>query len=155
MDIRSLGAGSAAAASSTPSRFYRIGYAVGYPIGLLCRPLVWCLWLLIAVPLAALRRLRAVPGRSAADPDKETPPQGWTVHGVSASGKSVARPSPACFVVEPLPRMGHIGGSICAYCLHPVPEGETVWMHAASGTVMHVRCRERELKARRATLRGD
>lgn len=96
--------------------------------------------------------LITTPGRSAADPDKETPPAGWTVHGTSTSGKSVAKPTPppACFVVEPLPQRPHrLGGSICAYCLHVIPDGETVWMKADTGEVWHVRCRDR-----RATIRG-
>lgn len=71
-------------------------------------------------------------GRSAADPDKETPPPGWTVTGTTASGKSTARPkpSPACFAVEPLPVMPPEPPIICAACGGAVGDTETVMVRA-------------------------
>ena len=119
------------------------------------------IWFLVGVIVTfgalivhGLRLLRRA-GRSAADPDKETPLNGWNVNGTTTSGKTVAKPkpSPACFVVEPLaPMQPRIGGYICVHCLHPIPDGETVWMHAPTGEVWHVRCRERYAKDRRTTL---
>ena len=50
------------------------------------------------------------------------------------------------------PMQPRIGGYICVHCLHPIPDGETVWMHAPTGEVWHVRCRERYAKDRRTTL---
>lgn len=65
-------------------------------------------------------------GRSAADPDKETPPPGWA--------DTITLEPPASF-----PR------DCCDWCGDRIPHRETVWMEAASGRVLHVRCREREL----------
>lgn len=74
--------------------------------------------------------------RSAADPDKETPPAGWI-------------PFPP---VPPAPPIPGRSGPVCVECLHVIPDGETVWMHAPTGEVWHVRCRERYMKERRTTL---
>jgi hypothetical protein len=109
---------------------FRIGHAIGYVVG-------------------RLFGFLCPPTRSAADPDKETPPPGWCACGNPSTPDVFHRADGPCFHLEAKPA-GRIAGTLCTSCGREVTEGETVWMHPATGALYHIRCYNR-----RRTIRGE